>query len=89
MIKRFSTLYAGQVDLDNTGFEGTPVNERWFDNDTLATPLATAEAMAQGDGPPRLRHAVDGGAPLPARRLRVHPEHPHAGGAPGAGRRSV
>jgi alkanesulfonate monooxygenase SsuD/methylene tetrahydromethanopterin reductase-like flavin-dependent oxidoreductase (luciferase family) len=47
LITRFSTLYAGQVDLDNTGFEGTPVNDRWFDNDRLATPLATAEAMAK------------------------------------------
>ena len=47
MIKRFSTLYAGQVDLDNTGFEGTPVNERGYDNDKLATPLATAEAMGK------------------------------------------
>jgi alkanesulfonate monooxygenase SsuD/methylene tetrahydromethanopterin reductase-like flavin-dependent oxidoreductase (luciferase family) len=47
MIKRFSTLYAGQVDLDDTGFEGTPVNQRWYDNDKLATPLATAEAMGR------------------------------------------
>jgi alkanesulfonate monooxygenase SsuD/methylene tetrahydromethanopterin reductase-like flavin-dependent oxidoreductase (luciferase family) len=46
VITKFSTLYAGQVDLDNLGFEGTPVNERWFDNETLATPLATAEEMA-------------------------------------------
>ena len=47
MINRFSTLYAGHVDLDNMGFEGTPVNERWYDNETLATPLATAEEMAK------------------------------------------
>lgn len=33
------------------------------------------------DGPARLRHPVARRAPLPARRLRVHPEHPHAGGA--------
>ena len=46
MIKRFGTLYAGQVDLDNTGFEGTPVNERWFPNDHLASALETAEAIA-------------------------------------------
>ena len=47
MITRFSTLYAGQVDLDNTGFEGTPVNDRWYDNDHLASSLKTAEVMAK------------------------------------------
>ncbi|HLF78676.1 MAG TPA: LLM class flavin-dependent oxidoreductase [Dehalococcoidia bacterium] len=47
MITRFSTLYAGQVDLENTGFQGTPVNERWHDNDRLASPLETAEVMAK------------------------------------------
>jgi alkanesulfonate monooxygenase SsuD/methylene tetrahydromethanopterin reductase-like flavin-dependent oxidoreductase (luciferase family) len=47
MITRFSTLYAGQVDLDNTGFGGTPVNNRWYDNDHLASPLETAEVMAK------------------------------------------
>jgi alkanesulfonate monooxygenase SsuD/methylene tetrahydromethanopterin reductase-like flavin-dependent oxidoreductase (luciferase family) len=46
MLKRFGTLYAGQVDLDNTGFEGTPVNDRCYDNDRLATALETAEVMA-------------------------------------------
>ena len=29
MIKRFGTLYAGQVDLEGMGFEGTPANARW------------------------------------------------------------
>jgi alkanesulfonate monooxygenase SsuD/methylene tetrahydromethanopterin reductase-like flavin-dependent oxidoreductase (luciferase family) len=46
MIKRFGTLYAGQVDLDNTGFEGTPVNERWLSDEHLATAHETAEALA-------------------------------------------
>jgi len=46
MIKRFSTLYAGQVDLDNTGFEGTPVNERWYSNDHLAMVFETTEQLA-------------------------------------------
>ena len=31
----------------------------------------------------RLRHVLAGRAPLPARGLRVHPEHPDAGGPPG------
>ena len=47
MIKRISSLYAGQVDLDGIGFEGTPVNQRHYDNEKLITPLATAGAMAQ------------------------------------------
>src|SRR6266567_794335 len=47
MIKRFSTLYAGQVDLDDFGFEATPVNERWYSNDHLAMVFETAELMAR------------------------------------------
>ncbi len=47
MITRFSTLYAGQVDLDNVGFEGTPVNARLYDNDKLSEPLETAAVMAK------------------------------------------
>jgi alkanesulfonate monooxygenase SsuD/methylene tetrahydromethanopterin reductase-like flavin-dependent oxidoreductase (luciferase family) len=47
VIKRFSTLYAGQVDLDDIGFEGTPVNARRFDNEKLITPLQTAQDMAK------------------------------------------
>ena len=30
MITRFGSLYAGHVDLENIGLEGTPVNERWL-----------------------------------------------------------
>ncbi len=47
MIKRFGTLYAGQVDLEGMGFEGIPANARWYSNDHLVTPLATAETMAK------------------------------------------
>jgi alkanesulfonate monooxygenase SsuD/methylene tetrahydromethanopterin reductase-like flavin-dependent oxidoreductase (luciferase family) len=46
MIKRFSTLYAGQVDLDDLGFEATPVNERWFSNEHLSMVFETAEKLA-------------------------------------------
>ncbi len=45
MITRFGSLYAGHVDLDNIGFEGTPVNERWLSDDHLATVLDKAEAI--------------------------------------------
>lgn len=46
MIKRFGTLYAGQVDLDGIGFDGPAANSRWYDNDHLATVFETAEQLA-------------------------------------------
>jgi len=46
MIKRFGTLYAGQVDLDGIGFEGPAVNDRWYDNAHLASVFETAEKLA-------------------------------------------
>lgn len=46
MITRFGSLYAGHVDLDNIGFEGTPVNERWLDDEHLASVFDKAEAIA-------------------------------------------
>ena len=36
------------------------------------------------DGPARLQHLLDGRAPFPARRLRVHPQRADDGGAPRA-----
>jgi alkanesulfonate monooxygenase SsuD/methylene tetrahydromethanopterin reductase-like flavin-dependent oxidoreductase (luciferase family) len=45
MITRFGSLYAGHVDLDNIGFEGTPVNDRWLSDEHLATVLDKAEAI--------------------------------------------
>jgi alkanesulfonate monooxygenase SsuD/methylene tetrahydromethanopterin reductase-like flavin-dependent oxidoreductase (luciferase family) len=45
MITRFGSLYAGHVDLDNIGFEGTPVNDRWLSDEHLATVLEKTEAI--------------------------------------------
>ena len=45
MITRFGSLYAGHVDLDNIGLEGTPVNERWLSDEHLATVLDKTEAI--------------------------------------------
>jgi alkanesulfonate monooxygenase SsuD/methylene tetrahydromethanopterin reductase-like flavin-dependent oxidoreductase (luciferase family) len=45
MIIRFGSLYAGHVDLDNIGLEGTPVNERWLSDEHLATVLDKTEAI--------------------------------------------
>ena len=46
MLSRFGTLYVGQVDHEQLGFEAPAVNDRWYDDDHLATPLATAERLA-------------------------------------------
>jgi alkanesulfonate monooxygenase SsuD/methylene tetrahydromethanopterin reductase-like flavin-dependent oxidoreductase (luciferase family) len=46
MIKRFGTLYAGQVDQDGIGFDGPAVNDRWYDNEHLASVFQTTEALA-------------------------------------------
>src|SRR5436309_14464390 len=45
MITRFGSLYAGHVDLENIGLEGTPVNERWLSDEHLATVLDKTEAI--------------------------------------------
>ncbi len=45
MITRFGSLYAGHVDMDNIGLEGTPVNERWLPDEQLATVIDKTEAI--------------------------------------------
>jgi len=47
MIKRFGTLYAGQVDLDGMGFDGPAVNDRWYSNEHLSMVFETSELMAR------------------------------------------
>jgi alkanesulfonate monooxygenase SsuD/methylene tetrahydromethanopterin reductase-like flavin-dependent oxidoreductase (luciferase family) len=46
MIKRFGTLYAGQVDLEGIGFEGPAANSRWYGNDKLLDAFTTSEKLA-------------------------------------------
>jgi hypothetical protein len=46
MIMQFGSLYAGHVDLENIGPEGTPVNERWLSDTHLAT---AGDLRARGD----------------------------------------
>jgi len=46
MITKFDTLYAGHVDMSDVGYAGTPVNDRNFTNDHLATAFDKAEAIA-------------------------------------------
>ena len=46
MITKFDSLYAGHVDLDNIGYAGTPINDRLYSNEHLATALEKAQSMA-------------------------------------------
>ena len=47
MIKRFSVLYVGQIDLDNVGADGTPPDQRRYSNEQLAQAYDHAQALAQ------------------------------------------
>src|ERR1051326_6970616 len=47
MIKRFSTLYVGHIELENTGLAGTPADDRRYSNARLAETFDTAIALAQ------------------------------------------
>jgi alkanesulfonate monooxygenase SsuD/methylene tetrahydromethanopterin reductase-like flavin-dependent oxidoreductase (luciferase family) len=46
MITKFDSLYAGHVDLDDVGYGGTPINDRRYSNEHLATALDKAQSMA-------------------------------------------
>jgi alkanesulfonate monooxygenase SsuD/methylene tetrahydromethanopterin reductase-like flavin-dependent oxidoreductase (luciferase family) len=45
MITKFDSLYAGHVDMDNVGYAGTAVNDRWFPNAHLATVFGKSEKI--------------------------------------------
>jgi alkanesulfonate monooxygenase SsuD/methylene tetrahydromethanopterin reductase-like flavin-dependent oxidoreductase (luciferase family) len=47
MITTFGSLYAGHVDLDAEGLDGTPVNERWLPDERLVTAFDKATEIAQ------------------------------------------
>jgi alkanesulfonate monooxygenase SsuD/methylene tetrahydromethanopterin reductase-like flavin-dependent oxidoreductase (luciferase family) len=47
MITKFDSLFAGHVDIGNVGYGGTPVNDRRFSNEHLASVFDKAQAMAQ------------------------------------------
>ena len=46
MLSRFGTLYVGQVHHQRLGFDAPAVNDRWYDDATLASPLTIAEDIA-------------------------------------------
>ena len=47
MITKFDSSYVGTVDMENLGYLGTPINERWYSNDQLAGALHKSVAYAQ------------------------------------------
>lgn len=47
MITKFSVLYVGQIELDNVGLSGTPVEERRYPNERLVEAFHTAKDVAQ------------------------------------------
>ncbi len=47
MISRFSSLFAGNVDLDDIGLEGTPANDRWLSDERLASGFDKCEAICR------------------------------------------
>ena len=46
MIKNFSVLYVGNIDLENVGADGTPADQRRYSNDRLMESLDTAGQVA-------------------------------------------
>ena len=47
MIRRFGTLYAGQAELEDMGFDGPATNDRFYDNDHLVQVFETTELLAK------------------------------------------
>ena len=47
MITRFSSLFAGNVDLDDIGLEGTAANDRWLPDQRLAAVFDKCEAICR------------------------------------------
>jgi alkanesulfonate monooxygenase SsuD/methylene tetrahydromethanopterin reductase-like flavin-dependent oxidoreductase (luciferase family) len=47
MIRKFTTVYPGHIDLPDRGQNATPANERRYDNDLLASVFEKSEAIAQ------------------------------------------
>ena len=47
MITKFTTVYAGHVDLPDRGQDTTPANERRYSNEHLASVFEKTEAIAK------------------------------------------
>ena len=47
MITNFDSSYVGTVDMENCGYLGTPINDRFYSKDELAGALFKAEEYAK------------------------------------------
>src|SRR2546428_11540769 len=47
MISKFGSLFAGHVDLDHEGLDGTAANDRWLPDEELAGVFPKSEAIAK------------------------------------------
>jgi alkanesulfonate monooxygenase SsuD/methylene tetrahydromethanopterin reductase-like flavin-dependent oxidoreductase (luciferase family) len=47
MIKKYSSLFAGHIDLGDMGQDATPANERWYSDKELAGIFDKTEALAK------------------------------------------
>src|SRR5207247_10774895 len=47
MIKQFGSLFAGHVDLEHEGLDGTAANDRWLSDERLAGVFPKSEAIAK------------------------------------------
>src|SRR5437879_12044232 len=47
MIKQFGSLFAGHVDLEHEGLDGTAANDRWLSDERLAEVFPKSEAIAK------------------------------------------
>ena len=47
MIKSFGVQYAGYIDMQQVGYGGVPVNDRWFPNQRLIEVFTNARDLAQ------------------------------------------
>ena len=47
MITSFSALYAGHIEMEGIGHQGTPANDRWYPNERLISAFDNAKSFAQ------------------------------------------
>ena len=47
MITKFDSLYAGHVDMENVGYAGVAINDRYFSNEHLVTVFDKTEAITK------------------------------------------
>jgi alkanesulfonate monooxygenase SsuD/methylene tetrahydromethanopterin reductase-like flavin-dependent oxidoreductase (luciferase family) len=47
MITSFGVQYAGYIDMEQVGYGGIPVNDRWYPNERLTEAFANARDLAQ------------------------------------------